>query len=58
MEKSLKDLGYTNLHTEDAGDKFGFGFMAHRLAIKAFKGAPGAEIYIQPQAEAGGAPTR
>lgn len=40
---------------EDAGNQFGFGFMAHRLALKAFKGAPAAKIYIQPQAEAGGA---
>ena len=40
---------------EDAGDKFGFGFMVHRLAISAFKGSSGVETYIIPQAEAGGA---
>lgn len=39
----------------DAGDKFGFGFMAHRLAIAAFKGSAGVETYIIPQDEAGGA---
>ena len=40
---------------EDTGDKFGFGFMAHRLAIAAFKGSSGVETYVIPQAEAGGA---
>ena len=40
---------------EDAGDKFGFGFMAHRLAISAFKGSSGVETYVIPQSEAGGA---
>lgn len=39
----------------DAGDKFGFGFMVHRLALAAEKGAQGIETWIQPQAEAGGA---
>jgi phage tail sheath gpL-like len=39
------------LSANAVGDQFGFGFMAHRLAIKAFKTAPGAEIYIQPQEE-------
>lgn len=39
----------------DVGDKFGFGFMAHRLAIKAFKGGAGVETYVIPQDEAGGA---
>lgn len=39
---------------EDAGDKFGFGFMAHRLAISAFKGSGGVETYVIPQSEAGG----
>lgn len=40
---------------EDAGDKFGFGFMAHRLAIATFKGSAGVETYVIPQSEAGGA---
>lgn len=39
----------------DAGDKFGFGFMAHRLALMAEKGAQGLQLYVQPQAEIGGA---
>lgn len=38
----------------DAGDKFGFGFMAHRLALKAFAGSNGVPTYVLPQAEAGG----
>ncbi|MEE8205563.1 MAG: hypothetical protein V3T82_01350 [Nitrospinaceae bacterium] len=37
----------------DAGDKFGFGFMAHRLALAAEKGAKGVPTWIQPQAETG-----
>jgi len=40
---------------EDAGDKFGFGFMVHRLALKAFIGSQGIPTFIQPQSEAGGA---
>jgi len=40
---------------EDAGDKFGFGYMVHRLAVQAFKGSNGIETFIQPQSEAGGA---
>lgn len=43
------------LSPEDVGDKFGFGFMAHRLALQSFKGSTGIETYIQPQSEAGGA---
>lgn len=38
---------------EDAGDQFGFGFMVHRLAQKAFEGGQGIPVYIQPQSEAG-----
>lgn len=37
----------------DAGDKFGFGFMIHRLAQKAFTGSQGVETYVLPQAETG-----
>lgn len=40
---------------EDAAGKFGFGSMAHRLAIEAFKGSDGVETWISPQPEAGGA---
>jgi phage tail sheath gpL-like len=43
------------LSPEDAGDKFGFGFMAHRLAEAAFLGSEGVETWVQPQSEAGGA---
>ena len=43
------------LSAADAGDKFGFGFMAHRLALAAEKGGQGLETWIQPQSEAGGA---
>lgn len=43
------------LSADDAGDQFGFGFMAHRLALQAFEGSNGVETWIQPQAEAGGA---
>jgi len=43
------------LSPEDAGDKFEFGFMAHRLAVQAFAGGQGIPVTIQPQAEAGGA---
>lgn len=37
----------------DAGDKFGFGFMVHRLALKAELGSQGVETWIQPQSETG-----
>ena len=43
------------LSAEDAGAKFGFGFMANRLAREAFKGGQGIPTYIIPQSEAGGA---
>jgi phage tail sheath gpL-like len=38
---------------EDAGDKFGFGFPVHRLALKAELGAQGIETWVMPQAETG-----
>lgn len=41
------------LSPEDAGDKFGFGFMAHRLAVQAFAGGQGIPTYVQPQSEVG-----
>lgn len=40
---------------EDAGDKFEFGFMLHRMAKWAFKGSSGVECWCQPQAEVAGA---
>ena len=41
---------------EDAGDKFGFGFMVHRLAVKGFKGnQSGIPTFVVPQSEDGGA---
>ena len=43
------------LSAEDAGDKFEFGFMAHRLAQKVFAGGQGIPVFIQPQSEDGGA---
>lgn len=43
------------LSAEDAGDQFGFGTMAHRLVKQAFSGGQGIPVYVQPQAEAGGA---
>lgn len=38
---------------EDAGDKLGFGFMLHRMAIAAFKGSQGVETWVVPQSETG-----
>lgn len=43
------------LSAEDAGDQFGFGSMAHRLAYQAFLGGQGTPVYIQPQEEEGAA---
>ncbi|MCP4697256.1 MAG: hypothetical protein GY862_10445, partial [Gammaproteobacteria bacterium] len=40
---------------EDAGDKFGFGFMLHRLAVQGFLGSGGIETWVIPQDETGGA---
>ncbi len=42
------------LSPEDAGDKFGFGFMIHRLAVQVFKGSQGVECWVVPQAETSG----
>ena len=40
----------------DAGDKFGFGFMLHRLMLALERGTGGGiEVWCQPQSEAGGA---
>jgi phage tail sheath gpL-like len=43
------------LSPEDAGDRFGFGSMIHRLAVQTFRGGNGVETWVLPQAEAGGA---
>lgn len=43
------------LSPEDAGDRFGFGSMVHRMAVQAFAGGNGVPTYVLPQAEAGGA---
>jgi phage tail sheath gpL-like len=41
------------LNAADVGDRYGFGFQLHALAKEVFKGAPGAEVYVIPQAEVG-----
>jgi phage tail sheath gpL-like len=40
---------------EDAGARFGFGFMIHRLAIQTFRGSKGVQTWVVPQAEEGAA---
>jgi phage tail sheath gpL-like len=40
---------------EDVASQTGFGFMLHRMAIRAFSGGNGVPVWITPQAEAGGA---
>lgn len=40
---------------DDVGAQTGFGFMLHRLAMKAFQGSQGVETWIIPQAEAAAA---
>jgi phage tail sheath gpL-like len=42
------------LSPEDAGNRYGFGSMLHRLALFAFAGTQGVPVYALPQAEAGG----
>lgn len=36
---------------EDAGDKFGFGFMIHRLAVQVYASGWGGPVYVIPQTE-------
>jgi phage tail sheath gpL-like len=43
------------LSPEDAGDRFGFGYMVQRLVKQAFAGGDGTPVYVTPQDEAGGA---
>jgi len=40
---------------EDAGNRYGFGSMLHRLAKQVYAGSNGVEMWACPQAEAGGA---
>ncbi len=49
----VDDVPKLVLSPEDVGDKMGFGFMAHRLAVQAFLGGNGIPVYIIPQAETG-----
>lgn len=44
------------LSADDVGAQFGFGFMLHRLAVRAFEGSNGVETNVVPQAEVAGAP--
>jgi phage tail sheath gpL-like len=44
-----------SLGPADAGNKYGFGYMAHRLAKGSDEGSNGVETWIIPQPEAGGA---
>jgi phage tail sheath gpL-like len=39
---------------EDVGDKFGFGYMLHRLAVQAYEGSQGVETWCVPQSEVAG----
>lgn len=44
------------LSAADVGNRTGYGFMLHRLAIQVFEGLGGSgKVYITPQSEAGGA---
>jgi phage tail sheath gpL-like len=43
------------LSPEDAGGRFGFGFMLHRLVRSVFAGSKGVECWCVPQAEVAGA---
>lgn len=43
------------LSPEDAGSRFGFGSMLHRMVLQAFTGSQGVECWALPQAEVAGA---
>jgi phage tail sheath gpL-like len=43
------------LSAEEVGDLAGFGFMLHRLSVRAFEGSQGVETWIIPQSEDGAA---
>lgn len=42
------------LNASDAGNRFGFGFMLHRLVKKVFDGSDGVECWCVPQSEVAG----
>ena len=52
---TVDDVPKLVLSPEDVGDQFGFGFMLHRLAVRANDGSEGVETWVIPQAEEGGA---
>jgi phage tail sheath gpL-like len=47
----VADQPYLVTSPEDVGDRFGFGFMLHRLAKWSFLGSLGIETWVVPQAE-------
>ena len=47
-----ENVPFQVLSPEDVGDKTGFGFMAHRLAVQSFRGGKGTETWLVPQFEA------
>lgn len=51
----VPDVPVRILSAAAAGDAFGFGFMAHRLALQVERGARGIETWVSPQEEAAGA---
>lgn len=50
----VDDVPVQVFSAQDAGDRFGFGSMIHRLAIKAFNGNQGIPTFVIPQSEEGG----
>lgn len=50
----VNDTPIRVLSAEDAGARFGFGFMLHRLVKKVFDGSDGVECWCVPQAEVAG----
>lgn len=51
----IPDVPAICLNSSDAGYKYGFGSMLHRLAVQVFTGSNGVETWIVPQEEAAGA---
>jgi phage tail sheath gpL-like len=47
----VPDTPYLVTSAADVGDRFGFGFMLHRLAKWSFDGSLGVETWVVPQAE-------
>jgi len=50
----VEDVPFRIFNANEAGIEAGDGFMAHRLAIRAFEGSQGAETWMILQGEAGG----